>query len=119
MSENCVFCRIVAGEIPATVVYEDEAAVVFRDINPQAKVHLLVVPREHVEPYADGFSNAAAHVLGALFHAAEEAAKAAGVRDSGYRLVVNVGPDAGQEVAHLHMHLLGGEPVGPLVARRG
>jgi len=118
MSADCIFCRIVSGEIPSTKVYEDERTYAFEDINPQAPIHVLVVPKQHVEPYPEGLSAVDADMLGALFHAAEEVARAKVIATSGFRLIVNVGPDSGQEVAHLHMHVLGGAPVGPLVARR-
>jgi histidine triad (HIT) family protein len=115
MKEDCIFCKIIRKEIPAQVVYEDDRTIVFKDINPKAPVHLLIVPKKHVEAYEDGFANYDAEILGALFHAADQAAEIAGVRSSGYRLIVNSGPDSGQEVAHLHMHLLGGRKLGALV----
>ncbi len=115
--EECIFCKIVRGEIPSTKIYEDEKVVVFKDINPQSPVHLLIVPKEHLEPYTEGFVGAGKEIPGALFHAAEEAAKLQRISASGFRLIVNVGPDAGQEVSHLHMHLLGGAPLGRLVSK--
>lgn len=115
MSSDCIFCKIAGGEIPAEKVFETEKVVVFKDIRPQAPVHLLVVPKEHIEAYSNGFKSYGTELLGLLFHAAEEAAKIAGVDKSGYRLIVNTGPDSGQEIAHLHMHLLGGRPLGRLV----
>jgi len=114
MSENCIFCRIAEKEIPANIVYEDEQVIVFKDINPQAPVHFLIVPKKHVTAYEDGFSAYKAELLGTLFYAADKAAKAAGVDKSGFRLIVNCGPDSGQEIAHLHMHLLGGKKLGRL-----
>lgn len=114
MSENCIFCRIAKKEIPADIVYEDEQIIVFKDINPQAPVHLLIVPKKHVTAYEDGFSAYEAELLGALFYAAEKAAREVGVSRSGFRLIVNCGPDSGQEIAHLHMHLLGGKKLGRL-----
>jgi len=103
---NCLFCRIVAGEIPATVVREDEATVAFRDINPQAPTHVVVVPREH---YADAGMLASSDpaLAGAVMAAAADVASAEGIAE-GYRLVFNTGPDAGQTVLHVHCHVLGG-----------
>ena len=107
--QNCLFCKIVAGEIPAQLVYEDEAAVAFRDINPQAPVHVLVIPRAHVASLADAESGGAdAETLGRLLHAAARVARAEGLEESGYRTVANTGAGAGQSVFHLHLHVLGG-----------
>ena len=108
MSESdCLFCRIVAGEIPATVVREDEATVAFRDVNPQAPTHVVVVPREH---YADSGVLAVADptLAGAVMAAAAEVAAGEGIDADGYRLVFNTGAGAGQTVFHVHCHVLGG-----------
>lgn len=113
--EDCVFCKIIKKEIPSKIVYEDSSTIVFKDINPKAPVHLLAVPREHIEPAEEGFNSADSDILGALFHAAEEAAEKSDLKERGYRLIVNIGPESGQEVAHLHMHILGGRPLGPMV----
>lgn len=108
---GCLFCRIVAGDIPAEVLRRDERTVAFRDVAPKAPTHVLVVPVQHTE-------NAAAtaavdpSLLGALVLAAAEVAAGEGIADSGYRLVLNTGADAGQTVFHTHLHLLGGEPQG-------
>ena len=105
--ENCLFCRIINGEIPSQKVYEDEACYAFRDINPQASVHVLILPKKHVgglnelEDLNDGELSAC---LRAVHHVALEE----GIQQSGYRLVSNCGPDACQSVEHLHFHLLGG-----------
>ena len=109
MAENCLFCRIVRREIPATLVAETEDCVAFRDINPQAPVHVLVVPREHVESL-----NAASdpRLVGRLALLAAEIARTEGIADSGYRTVINTNADAGQSVAHIHLHLLGGRRLG-------
>jgi histidine triad (HIT) family protein len=104
---GCLFCRISAGELPSDRVYEDDAVIVFRDINPRAPTHLLAIPRRHlasVDDLTDG--EADRDVLAALFGALRKVAADAGVR--GYRIVTNVGPDAGQSVFHLHFHLLAG-----------
>lgn len=107
---TCLFCRIVSGEIPAQVVYRGPEVTAFRDINPQAPVHVLVVPNRHVESISE-LGNADAALLGQLIEVANELARQEGVADSGYRLITNRGPDAGQTVAHLHFHLLGGRPM--------
>lgn len=104
---DCIFCRIVAGEIPAKVVREDEDTVAFRDIDPKASTHVLVVPRRHI-PSVNALEEADAGLVGRLFLAAKEIASADGVAGSGYRLVMNTGPEAGQSVDHIHLHVLGG-----------
>jgi len=103
----CIFCRIVAGEIPATLVFSDDSVVAFRDVNPQAPVHVLVVPRTHVDSLADLRDGAtAAALLGAIRTIAEAEGLTAPAR--GFRVVANTGPEGGQSVDHLHFHLLGG-----------
>ncbi|RZS29619.1 histidine triad (HIT) family protein [Herbihabitans rhizosphaerae] len=111
MSADCLFCKIVAGEIPATVVHETEKTFAFRDIKPQAAKHVLVVPREHHE---DAISLAAAdpQLLADLTTAGAEVAKVEGIDESGYRLVFNIGEDSGRTVFHVHLHVLGGEQLG-------
>jgi histidine triad (HIT) family protein len=111
MSADCLFCKIVAGQIPATVVHDSARTVAFRDINPQAATHVLVVPKEHHED-ALSLATHAPSLLDDLIIAAGEVAKAEGITDSGYRLVFNTGPDAGRTVFHAHLHLLGGEQLG-------
>ncbi len=110
MSSDCIFCKIVAGEIPSTVVYETDEILAFRDINPQAPTHVVVIPRAH---HADVVSMAGADpaLAGHLVVAAGAVARQEGVAESGFRLVFNTGPDAGQSVFHVHGHLLGGRPV--------
>lgn len=110
MSADCLFCRIAAGEIPADRVHEDDLVVAIRDLHPQAPSHVLVLPREHVASAAD-LTEASGPLLGRLFAVAADIARREGL-DGGWRLVTNVGPDAGQSVAHLHLHLLGGRPMG-------
>ncbi|MFD4643215.1 histidine triad nucleotide-binding protein [Lentzea sp. NPDC058436] len=102
---SCLFCRIVDGEIPATIVHETKTTLAFRDIQPKARVHVLLIPREHVPNAVDLNGDQ----LGDLFAAAKEVADAEGVAETGYRLLFNTGPDSGQEVFHAHLHLLGGE----------
>jgi histidine triad (HIT) family protein len=106
MPADCLFCRIVAGEIPATRVHEDDLVVAIRDIGPQAPTHVLVMPVAHIASAAD-LSDADGPLLGHLFAVAADIARSEGL-DGGWRLVTNVGPDAGQSVDHLHLHLLGG-----------
>lgn len=105
MADDCLFCRIVRKEIPATIVLSDEHVVAFRDINPQAPVHVVIVPREHVATLNDAGD---AGMLGRLSLAAAEIARREGIADSGYRTVVNTNRAAGQTVFHIHLHLLGG-----------
>ena len=108
MSADCLFCRIVRREIPATLVYESEDCIAFRDINPKAPVHVLVIPREHVGTLNDAKDAA---MVGRLALAAAEIAEREGVAESGYRTVINTNGDAGQTVFHVHLHLLGGRPL--------
>jgi histidine triad (HIT) family protein len=107
MESTCLFCRIVAGEVPADFVHQDDLVVAFRDINPKAPTHVLVIPREHIDSAAD-LTAANAEMLGRLFAIAADIARDAGIADRGFRLVTNSGPAAGQSVDHLHFHLLGG-----------
>ena len=106
---DCLFCRIARQEMAADVVSTDDETIVFRDINPQAPLHLLAIPRRHVASAAD-LSEEHGALLASLFTALRAAAEAQGVRS--YRVVTNVGPDAGQSVEHLHLHLLGGRRLG-------
>jgi len=105
---NCIFCRIIRGEIPSTKVYEDELIYAFEDIEPQARVHSLVVPKEHIENLNDISDQA---LWFAMLKAAQAVAKLKGIEKSGYRAVINCGPDGTQIVPHLHLHVLGGEPL--------
>ena len=107
---DCIFCRIAAGEIDSEIIYEDEQIVAFRDLNPQAPVHVLIIPREHIASL-DATSAAHTELLGHCTVVAAELARTEGIAQSGYRLVLNVGRDAGQAVDHLHLHLLGGRPM--------
>ncbi len=108
---SCLFCKIVAGEIPATVVREDEQTLAFRDISPQAPTHVLVIPRIHVTSL---WELEDPEVAGACLHAAAEVARQEGL-GSGWRLIANTGEDGGQEVAHLHLHVPGGRPLGRML----
>lgn len=104
---SCIFCRIVAGEIPATIVHRDDQVTAFRDINPQAPVHVLVVPNRHI-PRVGALTEQDEALVGHLVRTAATLAASEGVAERGYRLVLNSGPDAGQSVDHLHLHLLAG-----------
>ena len=110
MSE-CLFCAIVTGEINANVVYRDDAIVAFKDIVPRAPVHILLIPRKHLVSVSD-IADADHTLIGRIFAVAARLAREQGIADSGYRIVVNSGADAGQSVFHLHYHLLGGRQMG-------
>ena len=107
----CIFCRIVAGDLPAEVVQRTEHTLAFRDLHPQAPVHVLVVPLRHVDDAAT-VTLADAALSADMLVAARQVAEAEGVAESGYRLVFNVGDDGGNTVGHLHLHVLGGRPLG-------
>jgi len=104
---DCLFCRIAGGEIPADVIHSDPEVVAFRDINPQAPTHVLIIPRKHIVSVSDLDSDEAG-LMGQLFLVARDLAKEEGIAEDGYRMVVNAGPDGGQTVFHVHLHLLGG-----------
>jgi histidine triad (HIT) family protein len=104
---NCLFCKIISRKIPAEIIYEDESVLAFEDINPQAPVHALVIPKKHISTTLDiGDEDYA--LIGRLFRTAGEIAKGKGIAERGFRLVVNTNPEAGQTVYHIHLHLLGG-----------
>ena len=106
---ECLFCRIVAGEIPSDRVHEDEELIAFRDINPRAPTHVLVIPRRHI-PDAHALTASDGDLLARMFVAIRDIADSAGLQ-RGYRVVTNIGPESGQSVQHLHFHLLGGRPM--------
>lgn len=115
MSEQeCIFCSIVAGDSPADIVFSTDTNFFFREISPHARVHILGVPKKHIEQHPDTLATADVLALGTLIRDLYLAAQAIGVTESGFRLVINNGSDAGQGVNHLHVHLLGGEHLGPL-----
>ena len=109
MTDDCLFCRIVRKEIPATIVLENEQVLAFRDIDPKAPTHVVVVPKVHVATLDDATD---AGMLGELQLAAAAIARKEGIVEGGYRTVINCGPDAGQSVFHVHLHLLGGRKLG-------
>jgi histidine triad (HIT) family protein len=108
--ENCLFCRIAAGEIPSSIVYKDNHVVAFRDINPQAPQHILIIPKRHITSMAE-LTPKDGELLTYLFITAKQIALDRGM-EKGYRFLTNVGSDGGQSVAHLHFHLLGGHKLG-------
>ena len=104
---DCIFCKIVAGEIPSELLYQDEEVIAFHDINPIAPTHLLVVSKKHIPSLLD-LTDAEVPLIGHMTKVANQLAREHGIADSGYRLVINCGKEGGQLVPHLHMHLLGG-----------
>ncbi|MCL1974876.1 MAG: histidine triad nucleotide-binding protein [Firmicutes bacterium] len=109
--EDCIFCRIALGQIPTKFVYEDENIAAFRDINPRAKVHMLIIPKKHIASLAQAEEEDQS-LLGRMCLVARRLAEKEGIANSGYRLICNCGKDSGQEIAHLHFHLLGGQFLG-------
>ena len=110
--ENCIFCKIIKGEIPATLVYEDDKVIAFKDIQPVAPVHVLIVPREHIAN-VNAINEDNASCLIDIHKAAQKIARDLGIADTGFRIINNCGADAGQTVLHLHYHLIGGTHLGP------
>jgi len=104
---DCIFCKIVAGEIPSDSVYQDEEIIAFRDINPQAPVHIVIIPRKHIASLSR-LSQSDSALVGRMVAVANKLAEDEGVTDKGYRVVINCGKEGGQLVPHLHMHLVGG-----------
>lgn len=109
--EDCLFCKICDGSIPSKKVYEDDEILVFWDINPKAPVHVLIIPKKHIDS-ANDLTREDDALLGRMFEVARNVAKDLGISESGYRIVTNVGKDSGQMVKHIHLHLLGGAPLG-------
>lgn len=107
---GCLFCRIVRKELPARIVFEDERVLAFEDIRPRAPVHVLVIPKDHFASLSDAPAGSEA-LLGELLMRARAVAREKGVGETGYRIVLNSGPDSGQEVPHLHFHVIGGRPL--------
>ena len=107
---DCIFCKIVSGEIKGTIVYKDDQATAFRDINPAAPTHILIVPNRHIES-VNALTDDDKPLIGHLFTVAGQLAKSEGIDQSGYLLITNTGPDGGQTVFHIHVHLIGGQPM--------
>lgn len=106
--EDCLFCKIIAGQIPSTKVFENDAVYAFRDINPVAPIHVLIVPKKHIQS-SEQLTREDDKLLGEMFEVARTIAKQEGLSENGYRLVFNTGKDGGQTVPHIHMHLIGGK----------
>ncbi|ABK45649.1 histidine triad (HIT) protein [Magnetococcus marinus MC-1] len=117
MSNDCLFCKIVAGTIPCNKVYEDELVLAFRDIHPQAPEHVLVIPKQHIATLDDVQVQARA-VMGHLMERTAHVARLIGVAEKGYRTLINTRGDGGQEVYHIHVHILGGKAIGPMVCNK-
>ena len=113
---STIFAKIIAREIPSDMVYQDDQVTAFRDINPQAPTHILIVPNREI-PTANDVSAADEQLLGHMFVVARQLAAQEGIDGDGYRLIVNCNEHGGQEVFHLHLHLLGGRPLGPMLTR--
>ena len=109
--ENCLFCKIIKGEIPSAKVYEDEEILAFKDINPAAPIHILVIPKKHITSLAHLEKEDEA-IVGKIYGVINKIAEEQGVKETGYRVIVNCGKDGGQEVMHLHFHLLAGTQLG-------
>lgn len=108
---DCIFCKIVNGDIPSNKVYEDEMVLAFKDINPQMPIHIIVIPKKHIESIAD-LTVEDEIVVGKIFTAINKIAKDLGITNTGFRVISNCGEDAGQTVKHLHFHILAGEKMG-------
>jgi histidine triad (HIT) family protein len=111
-----LFEKIIAGELPATVLYRDSRVIAFLDISPKAPVHILIVPNKAI-PTTNDIADEDESLVGHMIIVARDLARRQGIADSGYRLIINCNADGGQEVYHLHVHLLGGRPLGPMVSR--
>jgi histidine triad (HIT) family protein len=116
VTDDCLFCQIVAGSIPANVIHETAHTLAFRDIMPKAPIHVLVIPKAHHTDVA-ALARADPPLAGALLAAAGAVAQAEGLSDDGYRMIFNTGSNGGQEVFHVHAHVVGGAPLGPMLAR--
>ncbi len=116
MTTDCIFCKIVRGELPSQTLYQDELVTAFRDIHPVAPTHILVIPNAHSSSVTE-MGDADGDTLGRIVAVANQLAKQEGILESGFRLLVNAGPDAGQVVFHTHFHLIGGRGLGPMIAR--
>ena len=116
MTEETLFTKIVKGEIPADILFQDDRATAFRDIHPQAPSHILIIPNKPI-PSVNDIGEEDEALVGYLFTVARQLAQQEGIADNGYRLLINCGPHGGQEVYHLHMHLLGGRPLGRMISR--
>lgn len=112
--EDCLFCKIIKGEVPSNKVYEDEEFLAFHDINPAAPIHILVIPKKHIKSVAE-LEKEDEVVMGKLFTVINKIAEQEGFKEEGYRIINNCGKNGGQEVMHLHFHILGGRELGPKI----
>ncbi len=112
--EDCIFCKIIKGEIPSEKVYEDEDVLAFKDINPATPIHILIIPKKHIENIME-VSEEDTYLIGKITTVIQKIAKQLNVDEKGFRLISNCGPDSGQEVMHLHFHLLAGRKMGPKI----
>ncbi|MBL7069466.1 MAG: histidine triad nucleotide-binding protein [Candidatus Omnitrophica bacterium] len=111
MKEDCIFCKIISKSIPSTIVYEDDAVMAFNDINPQAPIHAIVIPKKHIERISD-LRPEDSKLISKVISAGNKIAKEKKIADSGYRFIINCNKDAGQAVFHIHMHVIGGRQMG-------
>ncbi|MFK8075856.1 MAG: HIT domain-containing protein [Granulosicoccus sp.] len=118
MIEETIFSKIIRKELPSDMVYQDELVTAFRDISPRLPTHVLIVPNRHI-PTVDDITDDDEAAMGRMLSVARKIAREEGISESGYRLIINCREDGRQEVPHLHMHLLGGEDVGPLISKKG
>lgn len=109
--EDCIFCKIIKREIPSSIVYEDSEIIAFRDVNPQAPIHILVIPKKHIEALVN-LTEEDEKVVGKIYTVINKIARQEGIDKKGFRVIVNCGEDGGQEVKHLHFHILGGKKLG-------
>lgn len=109
--EDCLFCKIIKGEVPSQKVYEDEEILAFKDIHPAAPIHILVIPKKHIDSLAQ-MQAEDEEMIGKIYHVINQIAEEQGFKEKGYRVIVNCGKDGGQEVMHLHFHLLAGKSLG-------
>ena len=109
--EDCIFCKIIKKEIPSDIVYEDEEIIAFKDINPAAPIHILVIPKKHIPSLVE-LEKSDEPLIGKIYSVINKIAEMQGVKDKGYRVIVNCGEDGGQEVKHLHFHILAGKKLG-------
>ena len=112
--ENCIFCKIINKEIPSTIVYEDEKVIAFNDVNPAAPIHILVIPKKHIETLLD-VSEEDSDLISYIYQVINKIAKQEGFAEKGFRVIANCGRDSGQEVMHIHFHLLAGRHMGPKI----
>lgn len=112
--DNCIFCKIIKGEIPSEKVYEDDEIIAFKDIKPAAPIHILVVPKKHIETLLD-IKEEDNYLISKIFAIINKIAKQIGIEKNGFRIIANCGKDSGQEVMHIHFHLLAGKTMGPKI----